>query len=105
MSTLWDLSLDRLAADSPASAQLLGICAYLAPDPIPLDLFTNHPEVLPAPLGELVDDPVEFVEVIAPIVDLSLAKRGPDGLQLHRLVQGAIRHRDTRTHQPPTPDR
>ena len=40
IATLWDISLDRIAARSPAAVQLLEICAYLAPEPIPEDLFT-----------------------------------------------------------------
>jgi hypothetical protein len=93
VATLWELSFDRVGAEDPAALQLLAICSYLAPVPIPLDLFTSHPDLLPEPLGTAVADPVSFNEALAVIVDYSLAKRAPDGLQLHRLVQGALRLR------------
>ncbi|GAA1537797.1 hypothetical protein GCM10009827_065840 [Dactylosporangium maewongense] len=101
LATLWDLSFDRIAATNPAALQLLALCAYLAPVPIPLDLFTNHPDLLPDPLQTATTDPLAFNDTLATIVDHSLAKRTPNGLQLHRLVQGALRHRFPA--QPATP--
>jgi hypothetical protein len=98
LATLWELSFDRINTTEPAALQLLALCAYLAPVPIPLDLFTNHPDLLPDPLKTTTTDPLAFNDTLAAIVDHSLAKRTPDGLQLHRLVQGALRHRfPTRT--------
>ena len=35
------LIADRLAADDPAAAELASLCAFLAPEPIPEDLFTG----------------------------------------------------------------
>ncbi len=40
-------SVDQLRARQPAAVQLLGLCAYLAPEPIPSTLFTDHPQHLP----------------------------------------------------------
>jgi hypothetical protein len=72
---------------------LLELCAYLAPEPIPLDLFTENAELLPGPLAAAAADPLAFSEAIGTLVDYSLAKRTPAGLQLHRLLQGVIRAR------------
>jgi hypothetical protein len=103
IATLWALSFDRLSHEEPAALQLLAICAYLAPVPIPLDLFTAHPDQLSAPLATKVTDPLEFTDVVATIVDYSLAKRELNGLVLHRLVQGALRLRyPTEGHAQPT---
>jgi hypothetical protein len=93
VATLWNLSFDRVGSDSVAALQLLSICAYLAPVPIPLDLFTAHSGNLPEPLASTVADPLAFNDAVAVAVDYSLAKRAPAGLQLHRLVQGALRLR------------
>jgi hypothetical protein len=100
VATLWHISLDRVAAEDPAAGQLLEVCAYLAPEPVPLDLFTAHPDLLPVPLGLIAADPVAFNNSIAVAVDYSLAKRSPAGLQLHRLVQAAIRGRRDSTGSP-----
>jgi|HubBroStandDraft_2_1064218.scaffolds.fasta_scaffold04687_3 tetratricopeptide (TPR) repeat protein len=94
-ASLWRISLDRIAAESPAAIQLLEICAFLAPEPIPLDLFTEHPDRLLEPLASAVPDQIELADVIGILIDYSLAKRTPAGLQLHRLVQAAARLRHT----------
>ena len=43
IATLWDLSLEKITQVNLAAVQLLDICAYLAPRPVPLDLFTCGP--------------------------------------------------------------
>ena len=93
VATVWELSLDRIRDENPAGHQILDICAYLAPEAIPLDLFTNHPDLLPEPLSTAVADPLLFNNALATVVDYSMAKRSESGLQLHRLVQTAIRSR------------
>ena len=93
IATLWDIALERISRENPAAVVLLDICAYLAPEPIPLDLFSLHAELLPQPLSEAAADQLAFDEGIGILVDYSLAKRTEAGLQLHRLVQGVIRAR------------
>jgi hypothetical protein len=100
IATLWNVSLDRAAAENPAAVQLLEICSYLAPEPIPLDLFTAHTDLLPAPLAAAVADKLAFADTIAVLADYSLAKRSPAGLQVHRLVQAAVRARRDGTKLP-----
>jgi hypothetical protein len=97
IATLWQISLERLQQENPAAVQLLGICAWLAPDPIPLDLFTTHPDRLPQPLADAAGDTLAFTDTVTAVVDYSLAKRGPSSLQMHRLVQDVIRANPTLT--------
>jgi len=100
VATLWDISLDRVHAESPAALQLLEVCAYLAPEPVPLDLFTARPDLLPAPLSGAAGDLVTFNDAVAVLVDYSLVKRSRAGLQMHRLVQAAVRARRDGTQFP-----
>ena len=93
IATLWDISLERITNQNPAAIQLLQLCAYLAPEPIPLQLFTQQPDRLPEPLASAAADPLAFTDTIAVLADYSLARRGAAGLDLHRLVQAAIRDR------------
>jgi TIR domain len=102
IATLWDITFEKISAVSPAAVQLLELCAYLAPEPIPLDLFSGHAGLLPEPLGTAAADVLAFNEVIATLVGYSLAKRTQAGLQLHRLVQGVIRARDPDTPAAPS---
>jgi tetratricopeptide (TPR) repeat protein len=97
IATLWTASLDQVDAESPAAITLLEVCAYLAPEPIPVDLFTAHPglpELPPAANG----DQVGFTDVVAVLADHSLAKRSQDErsqdvLTVNRLIQAAVRAR------------
>ena len=50
----------RRHPQSPAALQLLTLAAYLAPEPIPLTLFTTHPNQLPDPLATAAADPLAF---------------------------------------------
>jgi hypothetical protein len=78
IATLWDLSIERITAEDPAAVQLLDICAYLAPEPVPLGLFTAHSGQLPEPLSAAAD-PLAFAEAAGVLADYSLAKRTPPG--------------------------
>jgi tetratricopeptide (TPR) repeat protein len=96
IATLWDISLNRISRDSPAAVQLLDICAYLAPEPIPLGMFTGHAGLLPDPLATACADQLALTETVTALVDYSLATRTPAGIQFHRLVQSAARGRQPR---------
>ena len=93
IATLWDLSLERIASQNHAALQLLSVCAYLAPEPIPLDLFTTHPDLLPEPLSTAAADPLAFADTVTVLADYSLAKRTEAGLQSHPLIQNTMRLR------------
>ncbi len=99
------ISLERLNGENPAAVQLLAVCAYLAPEPIPLDLFTTHPDLLPEPLSTAAADQVAFTDTVTALADYSLAKRTPAGLQVHRLVQAALRARHPANDNPVPEDR
>jgi tetratricopeptide (TPR) repeat protein len=91
VATIWSVSLDRLRAITPAAVQLLTLCAWLAPEPVPLDLFNNHVSLLPAPLNATADDSIAFVDAVAALADYSLARRTGNDILVHRLVQDIIR--------------
>ena len=58
VAAAWAVAFDRLAADDPARLQLLTLLAWLAPEPVPLTLFTEHPDLLPQPLAAAAADPL-----------------------------------------------
>jgi NB-ARC domain/Tetratricopeptide repeat len=93
VATVWSVSFDRLRVSTPAAVQLLELCAWLAPEPIPLDLFTGHPDLLPQPLATSAADPVAFNEAVGALVDYSLIRRAGGMIVVHRLVQDVTRHR------------
>jgi TIR domain-containing protein/tetratricopeptide repeat protein len=91
LDTAWALSLERLSREDPAAVELLQLAAFLAPEPIPLALFGEHAELLEEPLRSTAADPDALTDTIGALVGYSLARRRPDGFQLHRLLQGVIR--------------
>jgi len=94
VDSAWTLALDRLATESPAAAQLLGLAAQLGPDPIPLALLTGRPDLLNPPLADIAaDDSLDLEDVLGAILGYALARREGDAIQLHRLVAAVIRAR------------
>ncbi len=59
------LTADRLAHDDRPAAELASLCAFLAPEPIPEDLFTRAPGELPGELAARVADPLAWRQTLA----------------------------------------
>ncbi len=87
----YQIAFDRLAAQAPAALDLLILAAHLAPEPIPLTLFTTHPDRLPHPHATTARDPLAFTELNRLLRRAGLARVEPDSLQLHRLLQAILR--------------
>jgi hypothetical protein len=85
------LSFDQLSREDLAAAQLISVCTFLAPEPIPQDLFTAASAQLPEPLADRAADPLAWPQVLARLTTRSLARVDRHGLQLHRLTQAIVR--------------
>jgi hypothetical protein len=87
VATLWQLSVLRLETDQPQAVRLLKLCSLLAPEPIPLDLFTGSPDLV----NVAAADPLAWDTTVGALAGMGLARREDASLTLHRLVQAAIR--------------
>jgi Domain of unknown function (DUF4062)/Tetratricopeptide repeat/NB-ARC domain len=87
----YQLAVDQLGERAPAALDLLTLAAHLAPEPIPLTLFTTHPDQLPNPLATTARDPLAFTELTRLLRRRGLARVEPGNLQLHRLLQAILR--------------
>ncbi len=85
------LSIDGLSRESPAAAELVRVCAFLAPEPVSLDLFTTTASDLPDVLAAHTTDPLAWGQLLTTVSQLSLARVDQRGLQLHRLTQAIVR--------------
>jgi tetratricopeptide (TPR) repeat protein len=85
------MATDRLRAEEPLAADLLSLCAFLAPEAIPRGLFTEHHSALPEELGAAVAEPLRLNRLVAALRRYSLVEATGDGLSFHRLVQAAAR--------------
>lgn len=93
VATTWELSFQKLQEASPAAANLLNLCAFLAPDDIPKDLLVEGAVQLPEPLAGIVHDPVAFNDALAVLRRYSLMEVADEALAVHRLVQAVVRDR------------
>ncbi len=87
------LIADRLAEVDPAAAELASVCAFLAPEPIPEDLFTGAPSALPGELAARAADPLAWRRTLAHLARQGLARVDQRGLVMHRLTQAILRDR------------
>jgi tetratricopeptide (TPR) repeat protein len=93
VATTWDMSFQRVRSSVPAGEYLMNLCAFLAPDDIPLNIVREGAPHLPDSVKDLAN-PVLFDEAIASLRRYSLIKvRDSSFLSVHRLVQAAARDR------------
>jgi hypothetical protein len=90
-----DLIADRLGREDPAAAALASLCAFLAPEPIPAEMFTGAVRELPGDLAVRVADPLAWRQTLAHLARQSLCRVDQRGLQMHRLTQAILRDRLT----------
>jgi len=103
VAATWNLSVDRLSAESPASVRLLQILAFCSPEPIAMSLlYSDALAELLAPIDEALRDKLMLGRVIRDISRFALVKvdQGRNSLQMHRLVQAVIRSRMSEEEQP-----
>jgi cellulose biosynthesis protein BcsQ len=81
-----EIDFQRLRADDPAAAQVVAVCACLAPEPIPARWFGGA-----SWLPESVADPLAWRQLLARIGAHGLATVDQAELRMHRLVQAVLR--------------
>src|SRR5262249_17742459 len=90
VASTWDLSLQRVDQEQLAAADLLRLCAFLAPDDIPLTMLQGGGG-LPDNLGQTLEDEIGSDRLLATLRGYSLVERQGDGLRVHRLIQWVVR--------------
>jgi hypothetical protein len=90
VATTWQVSLDRVRP-VPGAVGLLEMCAFLAPEEIDRELFSQHLDALPEDLTVLAADPFALGEAVGALRRFALVKASEQTLNVHRLVQTVIR--------------
>jgi hypothetical protein len=83
----FSLAIDKAAEACPEAEKPMGVCAFLAPDRIPLDLFTG------AFMGEVERGAAVAALNEVSLVTLETLDDGSGGISVHRLVQEVMRGR------------
>jgi tetratricopeptide (TPR) repeat protein len=88
----FDLVFQQVAQTSAASLDLLHLLAFLHPDAIFDELFTNGAPVLPGTLRTLVADSQKLLQTFAVLLNFSLISWSAERtlLQMHRIVQDVL---------------
>jgi tetratricopeptide (TPR) repeat protein len=91
VATTWSLSFEKVRQASPAAAELLDFCAFLAPDAIPEEMITQGVHCLTPLLQAVAAQPLQFDQMIAVPLAYSLLHRNTNAtLNIHRLVQAVL---------------
>jgi tetratricopeptide (TPR) repeat protein len=93
VATTWELSFEKVKLANPAAAELLRLCAFLHPDKIPEAMLEAGAAELGVLLQPVVEDSVEFNEVLGELLKYSLVSRNSEEktLHTHRLVQTVLK--------------
>lgn len=102
--TAFSILLNRLREDKPEAVDLLRLCVFFAPGPIPVRLLRDLPlRDLPEQLTGLMDDPLLWNAAISKLTQWSVIQSDPqettaeesvgstEVVQMHRLVYQAVR--------------
>lgn len=92
VATTWELSFQRIERENPAAAELLRLCAFLAPDAIPEQLIVWGTAHCTPQLEKLAVSDKSLNDAIKTLHSYSLLQRDPttQTLQIHRLVQAVL---------------
>jgi cellulose biosynthesis protein BcsQ len=94
VAATWSIVFERLRTEAPASLQLLELCAFFGPEPIPFRMLKfGHRVGLPEPLAGALADSIRRRRAVREIGRYALARidPAPDTVQVHRLVQAVLR--------------
>lgn len=89
----FSLAFQKVADRSPAASDLLHVCAFLAPDAIPEEVFIDGAEELGDRLSPLANQPLRLLQLITEAGRFSLIDRNPttQTIRMHRLVQEVLK--------------
>jgi len=92
VTVTFSLAFETVARNSAAAADLVRLCAFLAPDAIPEVIFTKGAEDLGESLGAVANDPLAFAKLLREAGRFSLVERDADAkvLNIHRLAQVVV---------------
>jgi tetratricopeptide (TPR) repeat protein len=92
VATTWSLSFERVEQTDTVAADMLRLCAFLDPDAIPEEIFTEGASKACQSLSSLTSNVLRLHQAIEVLRKFSLIHRNPDTkiLTIHRLVQANI---------------
>ena len=102
VTVTFSLAFNELAKRDPVAADLVRLCAFLAPDAIPEEIFTNGGLALGQEFALRTGNPLDFAATLKHAAQFSLIRRDASdrSLDIHRLVQEVLKDEmDTDRHR------
>jgi tetratricopeptide (TPR) repeat protein len=96
VAVTWQKTFQQL---SPTAATILRLTSYLAPDPIPSEMFEEGASIMEEAVGMLCEETgmppgdSSIKNAIAELASFSMATRDGESFTVHRMVQDALRSR------------
>ncbi len=88
----WELACRQLLEESPKSANLMSLFAYLGSDAVPRELLRGT-QGLPEGLSEIVSDDVQLEQAIRTLAKYALIRDEGTATSMHRTVGNLVRDR------------
>jgi tetratricopeptide (TPR) repeat protein len=93
LAASWELAYEQLRLASVGGVALLNLCAFFAPENIPLALILDEISHLPETLASVISDDLKLNEALGMLERFALVKFHEGKLALHPLVQMITRQR------------
>ncbi|MFD9701423.1 FxSxx-COOH system tetratricopeptide repeat protein [Lentzea sp. NPDC059081] len=94
VAAAFKVTFEALSVQSPAAMQLVTLLAWLAPEPVPLDLLTRYAAALPTPLKGAAGDEILFPVLLAKVRSQSLVQLRQEAVQMHQVLATLLRAND-----------
>jgi tetratricopeptide (TPR) repeat protein len=93
ISSFYTLNLEQVAFRDPEAAELIRVCAFLAPEAIPKKIFTENPHIWEGRLATRLQKTLGFDKLCQEATRYSLVQWEPEKqlLSIHSVVQQVIR--------------
>ena len=89
VATTWLTALGKIKKTTGAK-EVLTLCAFLAPDNIPIDIIVEHSNHLPKKLANTLKDKLKQNQAIKTLCSYSLINKINNDVSIHRLIQTVI---------------
>src|ERR1700735_4278584 len=91
MTAAWRVSVGEMTKRLPRAVELLRICAFFGPEPIPLEAFENGMPAVQTQISELTADPIMLAQAIRELARFALVRIDRRAIIVHRLIQALLR--------------
>jgi tetratricopeptide (TPR) repeat protein len=93
VTATFSLAFEQIRQKNTAASDLLNVCAFLAPDAIPLDMITEGAAHLGPILATVAVDALQFDQSLERLQTYSLVRRDGENrtISIHRLVQAVLK--------------